>query len=66
MKIREQLIRLLGGELPDEGEPQLTGDPCIDEGHDVLEVRSATQRDPISRRCRVCQQWLDAHGDPIP
>jgi hypothetical protein len=63
MSVRAKLIEWLGGEAPEQQQP-LTGDPCIDEGHDVQEIRSAISPDPLARRCRRCLLWLDANGRP--
>lgn len=65
MTIREKLIALLGGELPDDEQP-VTGDPCLDEGHDLLEIRAATSQVPLARRCQRCLQWIDPKGNPVP
>lgn len=68
MSIRQRIIELLGGQMAEDADelPSSTGDPCGDEGHDVLEITSATARDPVARRCKRCGQWLDAKLQPIP
>jgi hypothetical protein len=64
MSVRTKLIEWLGGVDDDEPTAIRTGDVCVDEGHDVQEIRSATSPEPIARRCRRCQLWLDAKGNP--
>lgn len=66
MSVRQKLIEMLGGEMKADTvpEPTLTGDPCVDEGHDLVAIRAANARD-LPAKCRRCGEWFDKDGNRL-